>query len=138
MAKRSGSKPLSNGGAEGSAPVLNLTIDGSFPEAEVRDATPSADDGFKTPCSISGVMAGASGGALGYAFGFGERSIYPPPPHSFIATELPHPFNSSNFYSLSSPQSGTGCGSGCGAPSAAPSPTAGPLPRCADPSFYCP
>lgn len=50
--------------------MLNLTIDGPYADAEVREVTPPSDDGFKTPCSISGLMAGVSGGSLGYAFGF--------------------------------------------------------------------
>ena len=52
--------------------VLNLTIDGSFPDAQVRETVPAPVDAFQTPCSINGVMAGISGGTLGYAFGFGK------------------------------------------------------------------
>lgn len=55
--------------------VLNLTIDGSFPDAEVREVNPVPKDAFQTPCSISGVMAGLSGGSLGYLFGFGTSSF---------------------------------------------------------------
>lgn len=50
--------------------VLNLTIDGSYPDAEVRENAPPSVDAFQTPCSINGIMAGISGGTLGYAFGF--------------------------------------------------------------------
>jgi hypothetical protein len=50
--------------------VLNLTIDGSFPDAQVRENVPPPVDAFQTPCSVNGVMAGISGGTLGYAFGF--------------------------------------------------------------------
>jgi hypothetical protein len=50
--------------------VINLTIDGSFPDAQVRETTPAPVDAFQTPCSINGIMAGISGGTLGYAFGF--------------------------------------------------------------------
>lgn len=63
--------------------LLNLTIDGSFEDAQVRDVTRSStsvghgeavtNKGFKTPCTIHGITAGLSGGALGYAFGFGKK-----------------------------------------------------------------
>jgi hypothetical protein len=54
--------------------VLNLTIDGSFPDAQVRENIPAPVDAFQTPCSVNGVMAGISGGTLGYAFGFGKKT----------------------------------------------------------------
>ena len=48
--------------------VLELKLDGKTPEpVEV-----GPDGGFQTPCSITGLGAGLSGGMLGYAFGFGE------------------------------------------------------------------
>ncbi|KAG7668646.1 hypothetical protein Ndes2526B_g03730 [Nannochloris sp. 'desiccata'] len=50
--------------------VLNLTIDGNFPDAQVRENVPPTTDAFQTPCSVNGLMAGISGGTLGYAFGF--------------------------------------------------------------------
>jgi len=73
--------------AQGKAPVLNLTIDGSYPEAEVREIAPAPDDAFQTPCSISGVMAGLSGGTLGYAFGFGKTPT--PPTHALNCSIMP-------------------------------------------------
>ena len=54
--------------------VLNLQIDASNSEAEPREIVEEID-AFQTPCSISGAMAGVSGGALGYAFGFGGRQL---------------------------------------------------------------
>lgn len=52
--------------------MLNLKIDAA--NAEPRDVAPaSEEDGFQTPCTLHGVMAGLSGGSLGYVFGFGER-----------------------------------------------------------------
>lgn len=52
--------------------VLNLTISGSLDDAQVREVVDN-DESFKTPCTITGLMAGLSGGSLGYVFGFGER-----------------------------------------------------------------
>lgn len=45
-------------------PVLTLTIDGD-------DQAYTSEEGFKTPCTFKGLMAGFSGGALGFVFGFG-------------------------------------------------------------------
>lgn len=58
--------------------VLNLTIDGSFPGAQVRETVPPTVDAFQTPCSVNGIMAGISGGTLGYAFGFGKNFFFSP------------------------------------------------------------
>ena len=55
--------------------VLNLTIDGSFADAQVRETVPPPADAFQTPCSVNGIMAGISGGTLGYAFGFGKKTF---------------------------------------------------------------
>lgn len=49
--------------------VLDLRMDSSTPEAP-REVAATAS--FSTPCTIQGCMAGLSGGALGYVFGFGE------------------------------------------------------------------
>jgi hypothetical protein len=51
--------------------VMALRMDSSTPEAP-REVQPPADSGFQTPCTLTGVMAGLSGGSLGYVFGFGE------------------------------------------------------------------
>ena len=51
--------------------VIDLRMDSTNPEAP-RDVLPVDSDGFQTPCSLTGVMAGLSGGSLGYVFGFGE------------------------------------------------------------------
>lgn len=52
--------------------VLNLTIDGSSPNQEVREIKSNPNPTYLTPCTINGLVAGASGGMLGYAFGFRE------------------------------------------------------------------
>ena len=69
--------PPKRGKGEEPAAVFSLKLDS--PEAEPREVQAGGDggDGFQTPCTISGAMAGLSGGALGYVFGFGERA--PPP-----------------------------------------------------------
>lgn len=74
MVKDKSSKTKKDGNASKDA-VLNLKIDGSYPDAEVREVTPASTDAFQTPCSVSGLMAGVSGGTLGYAFGFGETLL---------------------------------------------------------------
>ena len=51
--------------------VMALRMDSSTPESP-REVQPPADGGFQTPCTLTGVMAGLSGGSLGYVFGFGE------------------------------------------------------------------
>ena len=74
MAKEKSSHRKKDGNNSQDA-VLNLTIDGSFPDAEVREVVPTTTDAFQTPCSISGLMAGVSGGTLGYMFGFGKTPL---------------------------------------------------------------
>ncbi len=51
-------------------PVIDLRMDSSTPEAP-REVAATAS--FSTPCTLQGCMAGLSGGALGYVFGFGEE-----------------------------------------------------------------
>lgn len=55
--------------------VLNLTIDGSSSNPEVREVREGRHEAiatFQTPCTVNGLVAGTSGGVLGYAFGFRE------------------------------------------------------------------
>ena len=68
--------------------VMALRMDSSTPESP-REVQPPAGGGFQTPCTLTGVMAGLSGGSLGYVFGFGEwqggaavpaSGFEPPPP----------------------------------------------------------
>lgn len=50
--------------------VLSLELDSSSPGLEPREST--STDVYHVPCSFKGLTAGASGGALGMVFGFGE------------------------------------------------------------------
>jgi import inner membrane translocase subunit TIM22 len=97
MGKGKGASRKADGQSQDEA-VLNLTIDGSFPNAEVREVTPPAPDAFQTPCSISGLMAGVSGGSLGYAFGFCEFFLpfFLPTLHTHTHT-LTFPFHHTFF-----------------------------------------
>ncbi|KAL6782263.1 TIM22C [Auxenochlorella protothecoides x Auxenochlorella symbiontica] len=58
---------------EGSAeePVLSLQLDSSTAGLEPREVDGDSIGGFQTPCTLKGLSAGASGGALGFVFGFG-------------------------------------------------------------------
>lgn len=79
MAKKRGSKAASGGGSskegepagkEGEqAAVLSLKMDSTTPEAPREVAESGA---FQTPCSVTGLGAGVSGGMLGFVWGFGE------------------------------------------------------------------
>lgn len=80
MGKKRGSKGGKDAGGakEGGEPavkegeqaaVLSLKMDSSTPEAPREVAESGA---FQTPCSISGLGAGVSGGMLGFVWGFGE------------------------------------------------------------------
>ena len=54
--------------------MFSLKLDSAT--TEPREVQAGGDgDGFQTPCTISGAMAGLSGGALGYVFGFGESTL---------------------------------------------------------------
>lgn len=98
------------------AAVLTLTIDGSHPNAEVRELKETPDVAFETPCSISGLMAGLSGGTLGYAFGFCECcSLIPyfnPIGKHLVSTHSSHYKKKvlRQFYNVDSLQWDTGCG----------------------------
>ncbi len=79
MGKKRGSKAGGGGGGkEGEQPgkdgdqaaVLSLKMDSSTPEAP-REVAESGS--FQTPCSISGLGAGVSGGMLGFVWGYGEH-----------------------------------------------------------------
>lgn len=69
MAK--GGKKQKEAASAGQDAVLDLRMDSSTPEAP-REVAAEDSGGFQTPCTITGVMAGLSGGTLGYVFGFGE------------------------------------------------------------------
>lgn len=56
--------------------VMTLTMD-SF-DGEPREVTPPQEEAFQTPCTLSGVAAGLSGGTLGYVFGFGKHFFIQP------------------------------------------------------------
>lgn len=60
---------------EGSAeePVLSLQLDSSTAGLEPREVDGDSIGGFQTPCTLKGLSAGASGGALGFVFGFGTQ-----------------------------------------------------------------
>lgn len=64
-ATREGEEP----GSGQQAAVLSLKMDSSTPEAP-REVAESGT--FQTPCSLSGLGAGVSGGTLGFVWGFGE------------------------------------------------------------------
>ncbi|PRW61599.1 mitochondrial import inner membrane translocase subunit TIM22-2-like [Chlorella sorokiniana] len=77
MGKKRGSKAGGGAAKEGGeaqgkdgeqAAVLSLKMDSSTPEAPREVAESGA---FQTPCSISGLGAGVSGGMLGFVWGFG-------------------------------------------------------------------
>ncbi|EFN53590.1 hypothetical protein CHLNCDRAFT_58549 [Chlorella variabilis] len=68
MAK--GGKKQKEAASAGQDAVLDLRMDSSTPEAP-REVAAEDSGGFQTPCTITGVMAGLSGGTLGYVFGFG-------------------------------------------------------------------
>lgn len=83
MGKKRGSKTGKDAGGakEGGEPagkegdqaaVLSLKMDSSTPEAPREVAESGA---FQTPCSISGLGAGVSGGMLGFVWGFGEWGL---------------------------------------------------------------
>ena len=52
-------------------PVISMTMDESSVEPK-EVSTTTVDEGFQTPCTLQGVMAGFSGGTLGFLFGFGK------------------------------------------------------------------
>lgn len=52
-------------------PVISMTMDESSVEPK-EVSTTTVDEGFQTPCTLQGVMAGFSGGSLGFLFGFGK------------------------------------------------------------------
>lgn len=53
--------------------VLSLQLDSSTVGLEPREVDGDAIAGFQTPCTLKGLSAGASGGALGFVFGFGAQ-----------------------------------------------------------------
>lgn len=58
--------------ADAAPAVMDLRMDASNPAAPRELTAQSADQaGFQTPCTVTGLMAGLSGGSLGYVFGFG-------------------------------------------------------------------
>ena len=70
--KSNGEGPRKKLVAEG--PVLALKMDSKTAEPiEVKPASETSESSWQTPCTISGLGAGLSGGALGYAFGFGKE-----------------------------------------------------------------
>ena len=81
MAKEKTSNRTKNSNDEA---VLNLTIDGSYPDAEVREIVTEPVDAFQTPCSVNGLTAGISGGTVGYFFGFGKSTSSPYFPSIFF------------------------------------------------------
>jgi hypothetical protein len=68
MGKAKGSQ-----GAEGQAPVLTLKMDSQTKEPV--EVTPDGEPAFLTPCSITGLGAGLSGGTVGYVLGFGKACL---------------------------------------------------------------
>eukprot|EP00887_Chlorella_sp_A99_P007042 scaffold2.g7042.t1 len=62
-------KKRKDGAENGPPPVMSLKIDSR--SSEPQDVPAETQEGFQTPCTLHGVMAGLSGGSLGYLFGFG-------------------------------------------------------------------
>ncbi|KAL4424237.1 hypothetical protein ABPG75_001538 [Micractinium tetrahymenae] len=52
-------------------PVMELRVDASNPDCPACSEPGAAPAHFSTPCSLTGLGAGISGGALGWVFGFG-------------------------------------------------------------------
>lgn len=69
--KQSSKDPITKKNFDDADAVLKLTIDGSYPNAEVREIQPASKDSFQTPCSVNGLFAGMTGGSVGFLFGFG-------------------------------------------------------------------
>jgi len=100
-------KPVASSSSDDDAeprPVISMTMDESSVEPK-EVSTTTVDEGFQTPCTLQGVMAGFSGGTLGFLFGFGKlahmliRSLHPhphPPLSPFSLTPSLPPF--SNHY----------------------------------------
>lgn len=68
--------PKSKKGAQaGESPVLELKLDSKTADGQPVEVAAGGDGGFQTPCTLTGVGAGVSGGSLGFVFGFGTQSV---------------------------------------------------------------
>lgn len=54
-------------------PVMELRVDASNPDSPAFSEPGAEAARFSTPCSLTGLGAGISGGSLGWVFGFGKR-----------------------------------------------------------------